>query len=206
MLVPGEIDLGELHDVIQTAFGWTNSNLHQFEIGTARYGTLDPDSGMDDVADESRAKLFRLAEEGSRLSYTYDFGDNWDHHVTVEKVLDAQAGTRYPNCSAGRRACPPEDVGGPWGTASSSPHSTTRSGGPARATCAAGSARSGNVARAGGLQRRAHQRSALPQRQGRAPHRADCMAACAPPCQGSEAPAAVRLSPTVSATAPSRQR
>lgn len=115
VLVIGEIDLGELHDVIQTAFGWTNSHLHQFEIGTTRYGTLDPDSGMDDVADESRAKLFRLAEEGSRLSYTYDFGDNWDHHVTVEKVLDAQAGTRYPNCSAGRRACPPEDVGGPWG-------------------------------------------------------------------------------------------
>jgi len=115
VLVPGEIDLGGLHDVIQTAFGWTNSHLHQFEIGTARYGTPDPDWGLEDVADESRAKLFRLAEVGSRLTYTYDFGDNWDHHVTVEKVLDAQPGTRYPKCAAGRRACPPEDVGGPWG-------------------------------------------------------------------------------------------
>lgn len=115
LLVPGEIDLGELHHVIQTAFGWTNSHLHQFDIGAARYGTPDPDWGPDDVADESRAKLFRLVEEGSRLTYTYDFGDNWEHHVTVEKVLDAQPGTRYPNCSAGRRACPPEDVGGPWG-------------------------------------------------------------------------------------------
>lgn len=45
VLVPGEIDLGELHDVIQTAFGWTNSHLHQFEIGAARYGTPDPDWG-----------------------------------------------------------------------------------------------------------------------------------------------------------------
>ncbi|PZS26235.1 MAG: hypothetical protein DLM58_21070, partial [Pseudonocardiales bacterium] len=74
VLVPGEIDLGELHDVIQTAFGWTNSHLHQFEIGTSRYGTPDPDWGMDDMADESRAKLFRVVSEGDRLRYSYDFG------------------------------------------------------------------------------------------------------------------------------------
>jgi hypothetical protein len=115
VLVPGEIDLGELHEVIQTTFGWTNSHLHQFEIGETRYGTPDPDWGLNDVEDESRAKLFRLAGEGSRLSYTYDFGDSWEHLVTVEKVLDPQTGMRYPSCIAGRRACPPEDVGGPWG-------------------------------------------------------------------------------------------
>lgn len=87
----------------------------QFEIGEGRYGTRDPEWGLDDVEDESRATLFRLAEEGSRLTYTYDFGDDWEHRVTVEKVLEAQPGTRYPSCSAGRRARPPEDVGGPWG-------------------------------------------------------------------------------------------
>jgi Plasmid pRiA4b ORF-3-like protein len=67
------------------------------------------------VADESRVKLFRVAREGSRLRYAYDFGDGWQHDVTVEKVLSRQPGTRYPCCLAGRRACPPEDVGGPWG-------------------------------------------------------------------------------------------
>lgn len=115
MLVPGEIDLGELHEVIQTALGWTNSHLHEFEIGGARYGTPDPDWGRDDVQDEARVKLFRLAGEGSRLGYTYDFGDDWEHQLTIEKVLDPKPGTRYPSCTAGRRACPPEDVGGPWG-------------------------------------------------------------------------------------------
>ena len=117
VLVPGEIDLGEVHDVIQTAFGWNDSHLHQFEVGAHRYGPSYPDVGLDDAEDESQAKLFRLAGEGSRLTYTYDFGDDWDHHITVEKVLDPQPGARYPTCTAGRRACPPEDVGGPWGYA-----------------------------------------------------------------------------------------
>ncbi len=115
ILVPGEIDLGELHAVIQTAFGWTDSHLHEFEVGDVRYGTPDPDWGRDDVQDESRAKLSRPVGEGDRFGYTYDFGDNWEHQLTVEKVLDPERLTRYPSCTAGRRACPPEDVGGPWG-------------------------------------------------------------------------------------------
>lgn len=117
VLVPGEIGLGELHEVIQAAFGWTNTHLHEFEIGGGRYGTPDPDWGNDEVHNESRAKLFRLVGEGDRLNYTYDFGDDWEHRITVEKIVPPQDGTHYPACTAGRRACPPEDVGGPWGYA-----------------------------------------------------------------------------------------
>ncbi len=114
VLVPGEMDLAELHAVLQTAMGWSNSHLHEFEVAGDRYGVPDPDWG-DGVADESKVRVFRVASEGSRLGYLYDFGDGWEHDVTVEKVLDPQPGLRYPRCVAGRRACPPEDVGGPPG-------------------------------------------------------------------------------------------
>jgi hypothetical protein len=115
VLVPGEMTLADLHTVVQIAMGWTDSHLHEFDIDGARYGLPVPDWGLDEVADESRVKLFRVAREGSRLRYAYDFGDGWEHDVVVEKVLSLQPGTRYPCCIGGRRACPPEDVGGPWG-------------------------------------------------------------------------------------------
>ena len=51
------------------------------------------------------------------MIYTYDFGDNWHHTIDVEKIHQPQPGATYPRCSAGRRACPPEDSGGPWGYA-----------------------------------------------------------------------------------------
>ncbi|MDT7577571.1 MAG: hypothetical protein QOH17_3904, partial [Pseudonocardiales bacterium] len=112
--VLGEATLSELHDVVQAAMGWTNSHLHEFEIGGARYGPPDPDWDTD-VSDEATVKLFRLLGQGDRLRYVYDFGDNWRHTLTVEKILEPEVGVQYPRCVAGRRACPPEDVGGPWG-------------------------------------------------------------------------------------------
>lgn len=62
-------------------------------------------------------RLDSVAGEGSKLDYTYDFGDDWRHKIVVEKVLAADAGApvTVPACVDGRRACPPEDCGGTWG-------------------------------------------------------------------------------------------
>jgi hypothetical protein len=117
VLVPGDVTLAELHEIVQTAMGWTDSHLHDFEVGGIRYGVPDPDWDSDEVVDESRVKLLHVAAAGSRLRYEYDFGDRWQHDVTVESVASPEPGGRYPCCVAGRRACPPEDVGGPGGYA-----------------------------------------------------------------------------------------
>jgi Plasmid pRiA4b ORF-3-like protein len=110
-----DCSLAKLHGIIQTCMGWSNSHLHAFEIGGEQYGEPDPD-GMMETQDERKVKLRQVVAQGyKKFSYTYDFGDNWDHTIQVEKVLDAEPGARYPRCIAGQRACPPEDCGGPWG-------------------------------------------------------------------------------------------
>lgn len=45
VLVPGEMSLAELHEVVQVVMGWTDSHLHEFEAGRTRYGVPDPDWG-----------------------------------------------------------------------------------------------------------------------------------------------------------------
>lgn len=112
--VPATITLPELHDAIQTAMGWTDSHLHEFEIGGIRYGRPDPDFASD-VRPEAGVRLLEKVGEGERISYVYDFGDDWRHDVEVEKALPP--GAEVAVCLAGRRRCPPEDVGGPPGYA-----------------------------------------------------------------------------------------
>ncbi len=110
-----DCSLADLHEVIQVAMGWENYHLYDFEVGGERY--TDP-RGMDDLdmEDAGRVRLGQLApKEKAKFRYTYDFGDNWQHEVLVEKILPPQEGREYPVCIAGKRACPPEDVGGPWG-------------------------------------------------------------------------------------------
>ncbi len=110
-----DCSLTELHDVIQTCMGWDCYHLHGFEIGGEHYSEPDPD-GMMEYEDERKVKLSQVVAAGyKKFTYTYDFGDNWDHVIQIEKVLPAEAGVHYPRCIAGKRACPPEDCGGAWG-------------------------------------------------------------------------------------------
>jgi len=114
----GGVSLAELHDIIQVAMGWDDDHLHQFEIGGRAYGVPEDDMfGMGfDIKDESRTRLYKVAPtEGSKFDYQYDFGDDWEHAILVEKILPPEPDAQYPRCLTGRRACPPEDCGGIWG-------------------------------------------------------------------------------------------
>lgn len=112
--LPGDLMLDELHRVIQNAFGWEGEHLHVFEAKGLRYGdvTYRP---LEDVSDERKTTLATLApRKGSRLRYTYDFGDNWVHDVVVEATEPTEGDHRVV-CLAAERAGPPEDSGGAWG-------------------------------------------------------------------------------------------
>jgi hypothetical protein len=117
LLVRSDITLAGLHRIIQAAFGWGDYHLHQFIVGEIYFGEPHPD--YDDyleMHDERKITLHRIAQrEGFKFRYEYDFGDSWLHQVLVEKILPQEPGRDYPVCVKGRRACPPEDVGGIWG-------------------------------------------------------------------------------------------
>ena len=113
--VASSINLRRLHDVIQATMGWTQSHLYEFEIGGVAFGEPSLENDIP-VRSAKSTPLRRVAPDaGTTFSYLYDFGDNWEHQIVVEKVLPPEPGVVYPRCLAGRRACPPEDVGGIWG-------------------------------------------------------------------------------------------
>ncbi|MFF4795164.1 plasmid pRiA4b ORF-3 family protein [Streptomyces sp. NPDC001276] len=119
LVVPSDIALGSLHDVIQVAFGWEGMHLHAFEDRSG--GRYAPRDDLDvPVFDEEEAGLADvLPGTGDRMDYTYDFGDDWLHRITVEAVRPAREGEgEHAVCVGGRRAMPPaEDLGGVWGLA-----------------------------------------------------------------------------------------
>ena len=53
-----------------------------------------------------------INKEGTSFKYTYDFGDNWNHSIVVEKITEKDVSKNYPFCIDGERACTPEDCGG----------------------------------------------------------------------------------------------
>lgn len=115
LLIPSSMDLAELHSIIQVAMGWTNSHLHEFVVGRARYGEPDPDFADDTTSEYGVRVDSVLRKEKQSIVYTYDFGDGWEHKVTLEKILPYSEDA--PKCIVGRRSCPPEDVGGIYGYA-----------------------------------------------------------------------------------------
>ena len=115
VLVHADAPLGERHEVIVAAMGWDGGHLHMFSDNITQYGAPDGDLGFADEGEFALAAV--LFEPGDRLRYTYDFGDDWDHDIKLEKVLPPDADLHVaavPVCLAGKGACPPEDCGGAW--------------------------------------------------------------------------------------------
>jgi hypothetical protein len=115
VLVPAASTLADLHAVIQAAMGWQDAHLHQFRVGDCCYG---PEGGGPDLVPEDGVRLDQIitTDPAPRtqtvLNYLYDFGDDWEHQVSVEMVSTADADVLYPRCTGGQGACPPEDCGG----------------------------------------------------------------------------------------------
>lgn len=117
VLVASDTRLDLLHQIIQNAMGWTDTHLHEFRIKGVSYADQDPEMEMDDSEDEGAVSLQEVAPRvRSVIQYCYDFGDDWEHKITVEKIFeDDERYNGYPICIEGRYASPPEDSGGIYG-------------------------------------------------------------------------------------------
>jgi hypothetical protein len=116
LLVPANMTLAQLHNVLQDAMGWQDCHMHEFCAGRRRIGQPDPEDrfmGVPSVENERAVHLSDvLSRVRAKITYTYDFGDSWEHGIMLEKRLPADPGSTYPVCIGGERACPPEDCGG----------------------------------------------------------------------------------------------
>ena len=110
--VPSTIRLAGLHRVIQAVMPWSDIHFHHFERAGVCYGRQDPEHAGAVLLDEAEMPLAAmLRQPRDWLDYTYDFADEWKHRIVLE-ASDADPAIRRPQCIAGRRACPPEEIGG----------------------------------------------------------------------------------------------
>ncbi|MEA3316215.1 MAG: plasmid pRiA4b ORF-3 family protein [Campylobacterota bacterium] len=119
VLVKSNITFRELHNIIQNIFNWENYHLYQFDGTTRCYTdeqTAEDRMGYKEEVDAIKYQISdELEYEKDKIKYTYDFGDDWEHDILLEKVLEVDKNINYPICTAGRRNGPLEDCGGMWG-------------------------------------------------------------------------------------------
>lgn len=121
--VPETYTFWDLHVAIQDTMGWLDYHLHQFEMVSpstgmkVEIGIPDKESGWGrEILPGWKQKIADyFSIENRSADYTYDFGDNWEHTIKLEKIFPRDKKIDYPICIAGKRACPPEDCGGIWG-------------------------------------------------------------------------------------------
>ncbi len=106
--VPGVTSLASLHGVLLECFGWSGEHLHVFEIRGRSYSA----SGYVEAESSRGVTLGSLAlRAGERFCWRYDFCSGWVIDIRVEGIADVTD----IRVVSGRRAGPPEWVGGPDG-------------------------------------------------------------------------------------------
>jgi hypothetical protein len=113
--VPLSIKLKTLHDIVQAAMGWTDSHLWTFSNGDTKYGCPSDGDDWRDVplVNASKSKLQDLLKpRKTKLAYLYDFGDSWEHELTITGPRPGEPQQAYPIYLGGERNAPPDDCGG----------------------------------------------------------------------------------------------
>lgn len=112
--VPTSITLKVLHNIVQVTMGWMDSHLWEFRTDGTTYGLpVDEDWATSPRKSADRTRLREVIRPGTTtIAYNYDFGDSWEHLLTISDVRAGDPTIGYPRFVDGERDCPPEDCGG----------------------------------------------------------------------------------------------
>lgn len=118
--IPVNYSFWDLHVAIQDAMGWTDSHLHEFYVKNEfdnyiMIGTPDDEIAKAAFPEKEEKIADYLVKPQDFCQYIYDFGDDWEHKIILEKILPRDNLKKYPDIIKGKRACPPEDCGGIYG-------------------------------------------------------------------------------------------
>ena len=114
LLIRSDMSLATLHAALQIVFAWSDTFLHSFHSHGNTYGSPRLGGPHVDV-DARQIPLAALRLHwGERFSYVYNFVDHWVCDLRLEAMLPVDPRRRYPLCTGGKRAGPPEDGGGAW--------------------------------------------------------------------------------------------
>lgn len=114
VIIPKHFNFAQFHEVIVAAFGWGGYHLYEFSpggIGTYPVIGIPHDDYEDEMLDSKKMKVSKIfATPKQKFTYVYDFGDDWEHAITLEKITVESS--KVADCIDGGGACPPEDCGG----------------------------------------------------------------------------------------------
>ena len=116
LLVPEDFTFSRFHKAIQYAFGWSDS--HNYEFSPSGWGSsptigsqFEKYFGDGAEMDSNVVKLSDIfKKENQKFMYIYDFGDEWQHKITLEKITGEKL--KNASCVDGKGACLPENCGG----------------------------------------------------------------------------------------------
>ena len=111
VIVPEHIAFCDLDDIIEKIFGWTHGHLYEFFIKD--WGMRITGAPLMEEDDNAEECIDSWMKVGSEIFYTYDFGDNWEHLIKIEKIVEYEH--RYPVVLKSKGPNMIEDCGGIWG-------------------------------------------------------------------------------------------
>ena len=121
VIVPAGITFSQLSMILNEVMGWSGYHLFEVEFYHLELRIIEnADEYMDigygpyDYLEASTTYIREYLEENDWFTYTYDLGDDWQHRVTIEKILD-DYDYNYPQVLKYKGNCPPEDCGGIYG-------------------------------------------------------------------------------------------